>query len=111
MVNLEPRPGLALSAVMADLCIRINAREIASPKPSPPNSPRDGSFALLEGTEDAGQHFGIDAHAGVGDFHDSSRVRVLPSSSTWLSFQVRKEICPPLGVNLTALLIRFQKTC
>jgi hypothetical protein len=37
------------------------------PQPEPAETPRDAGLPLLEGFEDPGQHFRVDADAGVRD--------------------------------------------
>ena len=80
MVNVVPRSRPSLWTAIVPPCSPDERPRDREPQPEPAELPRDGHFPLLERVEDARQHVGLDADAGIRHAHDDAiAVRVIAS--------------------------------
>jgi hypothetical protein len=101
-VKVAPFPSPALSTEIVPPCARTMAFEIASPSPRPPN------FRVIELCPCSKALKTLSIFSGSIPIPESV-VRMAMRSS--LGFELSTTMVPPAGVNFTAFLIRFQKTC
>ena len=103
--NVAPRPGPWLSAVRVPSCASTIPRLIARPRPSPP-SRRTSAVPCWNGSKIRSRASrSIPWPVSANSTASRGRAGSPPVS------RVRTDSVPPGGVNFTAFLIRFQKTC